>query len=126
MSQSSPAAGPIKKPLLSDTVYTWLKHSAMYVLPAIGACYVVLAQLWHLPHAEEVTGSIAALNTLLGVFVGASTASYNKSDAKYVGDLVVEDHPADSSVKMFVAHLNQDPNVVSAMPEATFKVQPQK
>lgn len=121
---SSTSTEPVKKPLLSDLSYTTLKHVAAVVLPAAGALYYALASLWHLPNAENVVGTIAAVNVFLGVLMTISTASYNKSDAKYVGDLEVglED---DGKTSIRVA-MNSDEAVDSVLTQkdAVLKVVP--
>lgn len=99
-----------------------LKKAITIVLPAGSTLYFALSQTWHLPRAEDVVGSVAAVTAFLGMLLGVSTKSYNSSDAKYVGDLVVENHPEDESKQILVAHLNQDPEAVKSMSEATFKV----
>lgn len=119
MSESSHVT--TKTPLLSNRIYDILKNSATIVLPATGALYFALAQIWGFPKAEEVVGSIAAVNTFIGALVGLSTRSYNKSGAKYDGDLDVVEDPADGS-KMFSLNLNQDPETLETMNEVTFKV----
>lgn len=114
------------QPLLSNKTYTKLKYTAIVVLPAFGTLYFTLAQIWHLPRAEEVVGSLSALNVFIGALVSVSTRAYNKSDAKsgplYVGDLVAEPHPNDQSKLMLAAKLNYDASVIAGMDEVVFKV----
>lgn len=117
MSQSSAAPG--KKPLLSDAMYNWLKHTAAIVLPAISTLYVALAQFWHFPKVEEVAGSLAALNTFIGALVGISTKSYNQSDARYAGEIQVVD---DGKKKVASLVVNGEPEDILKLPEATFKI----
>jgi hypothetical protein len=121
MSESSLPTKP-KTPLLGDTTYALVKQTAALVLPAVGALYFALAQIWHFPNSEGVVGTIAAVNTFFGVVLGMATRSYNNSDTKYAGDLVVEDHPEDSTQKIIVAHLNEQPETVASLHEAIFKV----
>jgi hypothetical protein len=64
---------------LSNTAYDLLKYTTTIVLPAIGALYFALSQIWGFPHAEQVVGTLAAVTTFLGVLIGVATASYNKS-----------------------------------------------
>ena len=64
---------------MSNKVYDVLKWIAMVVLPAIGTLYYALAGIWGLPYAEEVVGTIIAVDTFLGVVLGISTAQYNKN-----------------------------------------------
>ena len=117
MSVSSQA--PAKKPLLSDLSYTVVKHAAAIGLPAVGALYFALAQIWHLPKAQDVIGSIAAINTFLGAFMGVSQASYNGSDAKYAGAIEVTN---DGTKKVYSLNLNTDPEDLDKMDDATFKI----
>ncbi|QBZ73589.1 holin [Streptomyces phage RosaAsantewaa] len=109
----------LKKPLLGDNAYNRLKQSTTVIIPAVGALYFALAQIWHLPKAEEVVGSLAALNTFLGVILGISTRSYNKSDTKYAGVIEVEEQE-DVTQLNFVLNSASDP--IEKKPEVTFKV----
>lgn len=67
---------------MSNKVYDILKWIAMCVLPAIGTLYFALAGIWGFPFGEEVVGTIAAIDTFLGVILGISTAQYNKHKEK--------------------------------------------
>lgn len=109
----------LKKPLLGDSAYNKLKQSTTVVLPALGALYFALAQIWHLPKAEEVVGSIAAVNTFLGVVLGISTRSYNRSDVKYAGIIEVEE-TEDAKQLNFV--LNSAANPLENQREVVFRV----
>lgn len=113
-----------KTPLLSDKIYNTLKKITMVVLPATATLYFALAGIWSLPRAEEVVGSITALVTFLGVVLGLASKSYNKSDAKYVGALEVDEDPADGS-KMYTLNFKDDnpEKVIQTSDEVTFKVQ---
>lgn len=109
----------LKKPLLGDSAYNRLKQSTTVLLPAAGALYFALAQIWHLPKAEEVVGSLAALNTFLGVVLGVSTRSYNRSDTKYAGIIEVEETP---DVKNLKITLNEATPALENQPEVLFRV----
>lgn len=63
---------------MSDKVYDVLKWIAQILLPAIGTLYFALAQIWGFPYAEEVVGTISAIDVFLGVLLGISTHNYNK------------------------------------------------
>ncbi len=65
---------------LSNKVYDVLKWIAMYLLPAAGTLYFALSGIWGLPYGEEVVGTITAVDTFLGVILGISSATYNKSN----------------------------------------------
>ena len=64
---------------LSDKVYNILKYVAQIILPALATLYLALAGIWNLPFGEQVSGTIMAIDTFLGVLLGISSASYNKS-----------------------------------------------
>lgn len=66
---------------MSNKMYDTLKWVAQYLLPAISALYAGLAQIWNLPYGVEIAGTVAALDTFLGVMLGISTAQYNKVQA---------------------------------------------
>lgn len=63
---------------ISNKTYDILKWIAQYLLPAAGALYFALAKIWGLPFGTEVVGTIAAVDTFLGVILGISTATYSK------------------------------------------------
>ena len=65
---------------MSDNVYDVLKWIAQYLLPASATLYFALANIWGFPYAEQVVGTISAIDTFLGVMLGISTIQYNKDN----------------------------------------------
>lgn len=65
---------------LSNETYDLLKRIAQYWLPALGAFYFALSQIWGFPYGEEVVGTIAAIDTFLGAILGVSTSQYRKEN----------------------------------------------
>ena len=63
---------------LSDKWYQILKYIAQIALPALGAFYFAISQIWGLPYGEQIVGTIAAIDTFLGVLLGISSYNYNK------------------------------------------------
>lgn len=63
---------------MSNKVYDVLKWVAQIALPAVGALYFALADLWGLPYPTEIVGTITAIDTFLGVILGISSSSYHK------------------------------------------------
>lgn len=63
---------------MSNKVYDILKFIAQIVLPALATFYVTLASLWGLPYPEEISGTIMAVDTLLGALLMISSTNYNK------------------------------------------------
>lgn len=68
-----------------NKVYNVLKWIAMVVLPAVSAFYCAIAAIWGLPYAEQIVGTIAAFDTLLGALIGISSHSY-KGDGTLLVD----------------------------------------
>lgn len=63
--------------MFSNKVYDALKWIAQILLPAIGTLYFALAQIWNFPYAEQIVGTITAVDAFLGILLGISTAKYN-------------------------------------------------
>lgn len=63
---------------LSNKVYDILKWITQILLPAVATFYYALANVWALPYPKEIVGTITAIDALLGVLLGISTAQYNK------------------------------------------------
>ena len=64
---------------MSNKMYDILKYIAQIVLPALGTLYFALASIWGFPYAEQIVGTITAVDTFLGVLLKISTDSYNKA-----------------------------------------------
>lgn len=65
--------------IISNKTYDVLKWIAQYALPALGTLYFALSSIWGLPFGEEIVGTITAIDIFLGVILGISSASYNKT-----------------------------------------------
>lgn len=65
---------------LNNKVYDVLKWAALILLPALGTLYFALAGIWGFPYAEQIVGTITAIDTFLGVLLGISNNSYKKED----------------------------------------------
>ena len=63
---------------MNNKVYDILKWIAQIVLPALGALYFALAQIWGLPFGEEIVGTITAIDCFLGAILGISNMQYKK------------------------------------------------
>lgn len=61
----------------SNKTYDVLKWIAQILLPAVGTLYFALAQIWDFPLAEQVVGTITAVDAFLGVLLGISSAHYH-------------------------------------------------
>lgn len=65
---------------MSNKVYDVLKFIAQILLPALGTLYFALSGIWGFPYADQVVGTITAVDTFLGVVLGISSANYNKEE----------------------------------------------
>lgn len=72
--------------MITGPLYDKLKILAQVYLPALGTLYFTVAQIWGLPAAEEVVGTILAVDTFLGVCLGLSQAKYVDTEVA-TGDL---------------------------------------
>lgn len=61
---------------IDNKVYDTLKWIAMIALPALGTLYFALASIWGLPYAQEVVGTITAVDTFLGALLHISSAKF--------------------------------------------------
>jgi hypothetical protein len=82
--------------ILPDKVYDVLKWIVILFLPALGALYAGLSDIWGLPYADQIPGTLHYIQVFLGVILGITTYQYNKSQSQideldYVGD-VEEDY----------------------------------
>jgi hypothetical protein len=91
---------------LSNKNYNRLKVSAQLLLPAVGALYFAIAQIWGLPAAEEVTGTVAAVNVFAGVAVQWLKSLHNASGAQYDGVLMLEDGEDGSQLRLGQLDMN--------------------
>lgn len=65
---------------MPNRVYDILKYIAQIALPALGTLYFALSGIWGLPYGEQIIGTIAAVDTCLGVLLGLSSAAYHKDN----------------------------------------------
>lgn len=107
--------------ILNDRNYHYVRQSATIILPAIGALYFTLGQLWGLPRVEEIVGTIAALNIFAGVWASVAKKIYDDTGGKYDGTLILEETDEGTTMHMrevdMVALLDKN--------EITFKIDKQ-
>lgn len=63
--------------MLSNRTYDVLKWIALVLIPAVGALYFGLSQIWGFPYGEEIVGTLTLIDTFLGALLGISTINYN-------------------------------------------------
>lgn len=87
-------------------VYDFLRNLAQIYLPAAGTLYFGLSGIWNLPYADQVVGTVVAVDTFLGVVLKLSSIGYkppldgrlevDTSDPlKNVYRLALDTHPQD-------------------------------
>lgn len=77
--------------IFSNKTYDILKIVAQVWLPALATLYFTLAQIWGFPYAEQIVGSITAIDTFLGAVLMISSAKYNGGKDDNSSDRVSED-----------------------------------
>lgn len=63
---------------ISNEAYDILFAVATYILPALGTLYFALAGIWVWPYAEQVVGTITAIDTFLAVIIKAAKNGYTE------------------------------------------------
>jgi len=114
---------PKRDHILSNYQYDQLKKVVQLGLPALGTLYFALAEIWGLPRAKDVVGTIAAINVFLGVLLGFSSKSFHGSDAQYDGSIDIADSEEEAK-KLFQLNLHGDPLDIETKKSITFKVNP--
>jgi len=64
----------------NNKVYDVLKFIAQIVLPAIGTFIFSLKTVWGIPYAQEIVGTLTAVDGLLGVFLKAASDRYHREE----------------------------------------------
>lgn len=77
--------------VFDNASYDKLKWVAQIFLPALATLYFSLSKIWGLPYGEEITGSIACLDTFIGICLGISSDNYyknNKNGGSSIDDIL--------------------------------------
>lgn len=106
--------------IIRGKLYDVLKFIALILLPACGTLYFTLAGIWGLPNAEEVVGTIVAIDTFLGVVLQISSSAYQSSDDRFDGTMDVS---RDGEKVIYTLNLKDDPEPLAEQESVTFKVQ---
>lgn len=109
----------MKVPIKTNRLYDSLKFIALVFLPALGTLYFALAGYWNLPNAEQIVGSITAVDAFLGLILHLNTKAYNSSDAKYGGTIDIEQV---ENKKIYSLNLNSDPDDLDTKDQVIFRI----
>lgn len=108
--------------MITGKLYDWLKWIAQILLPALGTLYFTLSGIWGLPNADEIVGTIMAVDLFLGVILGISQANYAKQVGH--GDLLVEEDDAGQTGLRL--ELDNTPEELAMKKEVRFEVKRKK
>ena len=107
------------KTILSDRMYNGLRAASTVIMPALAAFFFGLFQIWQVPHADQISGTIALLNTFVGALVVFAKMIHDVSGAKYDGTLALEDN-AEGTTNLRLLQI--DPEALLTKSTITFKV----
>lgn len=103
---------------IPNKVYDVIKWVSLVVLPAISTLYWSLASIFGWPYAEQITGAVAAIQTLIGALLGVSAKNYEGD-----GDLLIDTSREDKDVVRI--NFNVDPYTVGDRRTFMLKVKPE-
>ena len=108
--------------ILSNKTYDFAKRLVQVVLPAIGALYFGLGQIWGFPEIENVVGSISVITVFLGTVLGISHSTYKNSDAAYDGKIVAKTEGDNITYSLELDDI--EPEEILGMQSVRFRVLP--
>lgn len=71
---------------MKNTTYDHLKLVALLLMPLI-TFLAALGDIWHIPYTQQITATLAALDTLLGAILKISSDNYHKEGEADDGDI---------------------------------------
>lgn len=63
---------------LSNETYDILKDLALVWIPAFATMFFSIAQIWSIPYAEQIVGTISAVDVFLGAVLKVSSKKYRE------------------------------------------------
>lgn len=79
---------------MGKRIYDSLKFTALVILPAVSALYFGFGQIWGFPAVEQVVGSIAVLDAVLGTVLAKSSQDYLKKAVVVEASLGLDENGA--------------------------------
>ena len=64
---------------INNKVYDVLKWLSVLMLPALSTFIAYVFPIWNIPYGDEISKTITAFATFVGIIIGVSTIGYNKS-----------------------------------------------
>lgn len=106
---------------MTNRKYDIFKDVVQILLPAFGAAYFSLSEIWGFPAGESVVGTVTVVATFLGVVLKIISVRYWASDKPYDGTLsVIKDGP----VEMVGVEVNEDPVGLLLRSKVIFRTTP--
>lgn len=106
-------------PVLNNRLYDALAYLQRIALPAFGALYAGLSQVWGFPEPAKVVSTIVVICAFLGALLNLAAKAFNDSDAKFDGKINVVDTETKTLYDM---EIHGDPSDIKDKDEVTFKV----
>lgn len=104
--------------MITGKTYDALKWCAQILFPAVGTLYFSIAQIWGLPAAEEVVGTIVVIDTFLGVLLGISQSHFQEQTAKGT----IDTFQSVTGELKYTLNLDDDPSTLRHKKRAVFDV----
>lgn len=102
---------------MSNKLYDFLSACVKLGLPAAATLYFGLSQIWGFPYGEQVVGTIALLETFLGVTLLIAARKYEKTAD---GQIIINRH--DPSVDVVRVNFENEPTDYTNGATVQFKV----
>jgi hypothetical protein len=67
--------------MLKNKTYDVLKFITLQVLPPLATCIMVVFGLWNIPYGYEISETLIAIDSCLGIILGISSMKYNKAES---------------------------------------------
>lgn len=106
-------------PVMNNKLYDALAYLQRIALPAFGALYAGLAQVWGFPEPTKVVSTVVVICAFLGALLNLAAKAFNDSDKKYDGKINVVDTETKTLYDMEV---HGDPADIQDKDAVTFKV----
>lgn len=105
---------------MTNKTYDVLKFIAQILLPAFGALYFGLAEIWNLPYGEQVVGTITIVDTFLGALLGVSSNTYYKTGKDLSGTVAYDEETGIAQMELYEgAHLSEMKTVTLKVDDPT-------
>lgn len=93
---------------MKNGTYDLLKDSALIGLPALGTLYFAIAQIWGLPYAEQIVGTITAVVVFLGVILKVASKKYEKTTPNVEGAVIITNPEGNPEKELYSLELEGD------------------